>query len=190
MIRRLRSFTNEKYVNALSKMNRFEDIDESIWKRKIILDIGFGSGEITIHRLLNENNIIVACDPFLSGVIKLSNKLKEKNDNLYVYSGIVENIIDLIPDLSVYEVMIIHPDPWPKKRHHKRRIINDIFVKQLYRITNRVIIATDSLEYLEYINEKMSLMFMSEDFVHCWPQSKYSSRYESKYVLWNAKRNY
>lgn len=193
--RTLRSFNITKYQDALSKLNLFELHMHDFWsKHNIVLDIGFGSGEITYHRLCNEPEInILACDPFLSGIICLSNYFAVKHDRLFVYPNVVEHIINLIPDLAIHEVMIIHPDPWPKRKHHKRRLIQDTFVQDLYRITNTVIICTDVEEYFIHIHDCMSKMFVLHQLTHenlyNWPNSKYRNKALCKtyYMIWKRQ---
>lgn len=189
--RKLKSFSQNKYNKALNNINMFLScINSDLWSKKLVLDIGFGSGEVTYHRLQNENDIsIIACEVFLSGIIKLSNLLPN-NERLYIYDNMVEKILPYITNESIYEILILFPDPWHKKRHHKRRMINEQFVYELYRISQKnIIIATDNEDYFNQIRKYMSKYFHFSyigDKIRNWPKTKYAYKAcnRSYYMVW------
>lgn len=189
--RKLKSFSQDKYNKALNNVNMFTScIDNNFWSKKLVLDIGFGSGEVTYHRLQNENDIsIIACDVFLSGIIKLSNLLPQ-NERLYIYDNMIENILSYIPNESIYEILILFPDPWHKKKHHKRRMINERFVCELYRISQKnIIIATDNEDYFYQIRKYMNRYFHFSyigDNIRDWPRTKYACKASNRsyYMVW------
>ena len=125
--------------------------------KKNILDIGSGSGENSLF--LAKNNpkmLIVACDIFRDGNINLCNKLFEsKLNNIKLFTNNVIKLFDhLKPDHYFNEIWILFPDPWPKYRHHKRRLININFFKMVYPFLvnkGKIFIATDSVSYLNSI---------------------------------------
>ena len=85
-----------------------------------------------------------------------------------------ENLKKCIPEKSISKIFIIHPDPWPKRKHHKNRLINDRFIEVLSEILKpdgRLEIATDHSEYAEWI---IKLFAAREDFV-----SEYENGYSS-----------
>ena len=85
-----------------------------------------------------------------------------------------ENLKKCIPEKSISKIYIIHPDPWPKRKHHKNRLINDGFINVLSEILKpdgRLEIATDHSEYAEWI---IKLFAVRKDFV-----SKYEKGYSN-----------
>jgi len=121
-----------------------------------LLDIGSGSGENSIF-LSKKFPIskIIACDNFKDGNLNLCNSIKLNNTkNILIYNGNVLEIFDRIDEKIFDSVWILFPDPWPKKRHYKRRLINDSFIRNLSYIlkkNGKVHIVTDSKSYLRQI---------------------------------------
>jgi tRNA (guanine-N7-)-methyltransferase len=122
-----------------------------------ILDIGSGSGENSIH-LANKNSKakIIACEIFEAGNINLSqNILKNKLNNIAIYEGNILQFLDEINQVEIFnEIWILFPDPWPKTRHNKRRLINMLFLKKIYpflKKSGQLMIASDSKEYIRSV---------------------------------------
>ena len=123
----------------------------------LVVDIGVGTGDSTLHhaRQHPQNNYL-AIEVHRPGIGHLLNEI-EKNqlNNIRIINHDVIPVLDLLlPDSSISQVFIFFPDPWPKKRHHKRRLINpellDILKKKLAR-HGRLHIATDWQDYAEHI---------------------------------------
>lgn len=98
------------------------------------LEIGFGMGETTakIARAHPDVNYL-GVEVFSAGVGALLKRIEEEEiKNIRIIShDVVEVLRDMIPDGSLQRVMIYFPDPWPKARHHKRRLIQPAFVNAL-----------------------------------------------------------
>ena len=90
------------------------------------LEIGFGSGEHLLNQAqLNPDVIFFGCEPYINGVASLLAKIKEKRvNNIFIYPGDVRNLFDVLPSNSIDRVFLLYPDPWPKKRHNRRRFVN------------------------------------------------------------------
>ena len=122
-----------------------------------IIDIGAGYGESTLAiSKTNSSKHIIACEKFIDGI----NKIAEKNflnflNNISIFHGNVHQLLDeYCPHNSISEIWILFPDPWPKKRHFKRRLINtDFFNKiRVFLKKNATIhIASDSKSYISDI---------------------------------------
>lgn len=148
---------NDKLFLEHIKKYKFNiDLDLNT-KNYNILDIGSGNGENAIF--LSKNKIdskIVACDLFEDGNMNLCKKIVDnKIQNISLYSG---NVLELLDNLKINkifnEVWILFPDPWPKTRHHKRRLINQSFFQFIYGFLKKsgyLMIATDSESYLQSI---------------------------------------
>ena len=126
---------------------------------KIILEIGFGNGENTSFLAAkNPNALIVASEVYLSGIGSLLNSIaKNSLNNIKIYDDDVRELILNLPKNMFDEVYIICPDPWPKARHHKRRLIKYDFLKVLAKVLKKdgtVYISTDWENYAESIQEE------------------------------------
>ena len=122
-----------------------------------IIDIGAGYGDSTLAISKNDSaKQVIACEKFIDGI----NKIAEKNllyylNNISVFHGNVHQLLDeYCPYNSISEMWILFPDPWPKKRHFKRRLINVNFFNKIKNFlkTNAIIhIASDSKSYISDI---------------------------------------
>ena len=134
------------------------DINRDIKKKNFnILDIGSGSGENAIHlSSLNPKSNIFTCEIFEDGNINLVNQIIKNNiQNIKLFKGNVLEFLDNINlDFYFNEVWILFPDPWPKPRHHKRRLININFLKIISSYLKKdakIFIASDSASYINSI---------------------------------------
>jgi tRNA (guanine-N7-)-methyltransferase len=130
--------------------------------QQVILEIGFGMGEATalLGRDFPETGFL-AVEVHKPGIGKLMARIEELElSNIRIIEGDAHPIIKtMIPDSSVEGVHLFFPDPWPKKRHHKRRIVNTEFLKLIHpKIKDGGFfhIATDWLPYAEQIEEVLA----------------------------------
>ena len=120
-----------------------------------ILEIGFGNGEALLHSVLRDPaRDHIGIEVHAPGVGRLLNALAASNaDNVRVYRhDAVEVLEQEIADASLDEIRIYFPDPWHKKRHHKRRLVNPVFAALLTRKLApgaRLHLATDWQDYAE-----------------------------------------
>jgi tRNA (guanine-N7-)-methyltransferase len=126
---------------------------------EIIMEIGFGMGEATalIGKAFPEKGFL-AVDVHRPGVGKLFSLIHEHSlKNLRVIQGDAHLILhDMVPDQSLDGIHLFFPDPWPKKRHNKRRIVNAAFLEQIapkLKDGGFIHIATDWVPYAEWIEE-------------------------------------
>jgi tRNA (guanine-N7-)-methyltransferase len=129
---------------------------------EIIMEIGFGMGEATalIGKAFPETGFL-AVDVHRPGVGKLFALIHEHGlKNLRVIQGDAHLILhDMIPDKSLDGIHLFFPDPWPKARHNKRRIVNAAFLGQIapkLKDGGFIHIATDWVPYAEWIEEVFS----------------------------------
>lgn len=95
--------------------------------RALHFEIGFGGGEHLAHRadLLPDHGFI-GCEPFLNGVATaLAHVRDHRLANVRFHMGDALAVLQRVPEGSLSFVYLLHPDPWPKVRHAKRRMIND-----------------------------------------------------------------
>ena len=125
----------------------------------IIMEIGFGMGEATAIIAKNHpNNGYIAVDVHPPGIGKLLARIVENDlTNLKVIEDDVHVVMQhMIPDEALDGIHLYFPDPWPKKKHNKRRIVNEGFLQLIHpKIKNGgfIHIATDWVPYAESIKE-------------------------------------
>ena len=127
--------------------------------QKVVMEIGFGMGEATalIARDFPDTGFF-AVDVHRPGVGKLFSLIKEHQlQNLRVIQGDAHLVMhDMFADVSLDGVHLFFPDPWPKKRHNKRRIVNENFLQQIaskLKPGGYIHIATDWVPYAEWIDD-------------------------------------
>ena len=121
--------------------------------RPLWLEIGFGGGEHLVHQAsLNPDVGFIGCEPFINGVAMLLGKIREAGlDNLRIHPGDARDLFDVLPDRSVAKAFLLYPDPWPKKKHHRRRFVTPEHLEPLARVMApgaELRIATDIPDYV------------------------------------------
>ena len=170
---------NNKNNDAFLKI-KLINIDD---KEYNILDIGSGFGESTI-KIAKENKkkIVICCEKYIDGLNNLfNNAQKELLDNIYIYQGNVHQMLDeYCIKNSISEVWILFPDPWPKKKHFKRRLIDKFFLNKMktyLKYGATINIASDSQSYISQILRTINQV--KTDFL--WVnQSKSEWEYDTK----------
>jgi tRNA (guanine-N7-)-methyltransferase len=132
-----------------------------------ILEIGFGAGEHIIELAeQNPEKTIVGAEPFINGVASLLSRISDKDNrikpeykNIRIWPDDVRKLLASRPALHTYEeIYILHPDPWPKARHEKRRLLSAEFLKTLCSFISkdaRIIIGTDHTDYYNWILDQV-----------------------------------
>jgi tRNA (guanine-N7-)-methyltransferase len=103
---------------------------------EVRLEIGFGGGEHLHHRagLMPETGFI-GVEPFVNGMAKLMSQLEgEPRDNIRVYGDDATRLLDWLPSASLAGIDLLYPDPWPKKRHWKRRFVSKANLDRFARV--------------------------------------------------------
>jgi len=120
--------------------------------RELWLEIGFGGGEHLVAQALAHPDVgIIGCEPFLNGVAKALAAIERKGvGNVRLRSGDARPLIEATPDAALSRVFILYPDPWPKRRHNRRRVVSRQTVAELARAARpgaTVRFATDIDDY-------------------------------------------
>ena len=100
------------------------------------LEIGFGGGEHLAAQARARRDVnFVGCEPFVNGMAKLLAAIDQEGlDNIRVWDDDVTRLLPSLPDACFDRVMILYPDPWPKRRQRKRRLVSDDMLAMLARI--------------------------------------------------------
>ncbi len=90
------------------------------------LEIGFGGGEhLAGQAAMRPDTGFIGCEPFLNGVVGALNHIQDGgHSNIRLHMGDALDVLNRLPDASLERVYLLHPDPWPKARHAKRRFMN------------------------------------------------------------------
>jgi len=194
--RRCRGLGAEKSSLVDNDLAIYKFIPESIpISNKYALEIGFGNGErLAQDAIRNPDTMFIGCEPFMNGVGELLRNIRDSNiENIRIYPDDVRNILPMFPTEFLEKIYILYADPWPKTRHHKRRIIQKEFLELLapkLKQTGKIIIATDHAEYAKYILNEIFLSKLftikathAEDLMNFpadWIKTKYQQKAEEK----------
>lgn len=101
------------------------DLEALFGARDIWLEIGFGGGEHLVHQAATNPDIgLLGCEPYINGVAMLLGKIRESGaQNIRIHPGDARDLFDVLPEASLSRAFLLYPDPWPKKRHHRRRFV-------------------------------------------------------------------
>jgi tRNA (guanine-N7-)-methyltransferase len=125
------------------------------------LEIGFGGGEHMAAQAARHSSVLIlGAEPFQNGVASAVRHIEEQAlDNVRVHDGDVRDLMARLPDGSLARAFILFPDPWPKARHHKRRLIQADTVAELARLIapgGRLRFASDWADYVDWALERIS----------------------------------
>jgi tRNA (guanine-N7-)-methyltransferase len=100
------------------------------------LEIGFGGGEHLVAEALAHPDIgFIGCEPYINGMAKILTQIEAQNiGNIRLVAGDAAELLTWAPAQSLSRIDLIHPDPWPKKRHWKRRFVQDATLAAMARV--------------------------------------------------------
>ncbi|MBN8543204.1 MAG: tRNA (guanosine(46)-N7)-methyltransferase TrmB [Alphaproteobacteria bacterium] len=132
---------------------------ESGYKR-YALEIGFGAGEhLAAQAKHNPDTLYIGCEPYINGVAKLLTEIDQhKLKNIRLHTRDARELLEVLPEAIFDEIFVLFPDPWPKVRHNKRRLINQQTLSMLSRVHKkggRLLVATDHVDYSAWILEHL-----------------------------------
>ncbi|MEM9726644.1 MAG: tRNA (guanine(46)-N(7))-methyltransferase TrmB [Pseudomonadota bacterium] len=123
--------------------------------QEVWLEIGFGGGEHLVHQAAAHREVgFIGCEHYVDGVAKLLSGLDaQKLSNVRVHPHDARDVLDACPDAALGRVFLLYPDPWPKRRHWKRRFVNADSLDALSRVMARgaqLRIASDIPSYISH----------------------------------------
>lgn len=100
------------------------------------LEIGFGGGEHLIHRAQeNPETGFIGVEPFVNSMAKLLSRVEELElKNVRVYDDDATQVLDWMPETSLDRIDLLYPDPWPKRKHWKRRFVSQVNLDRFHRV--------------------------------------------------------
>jgi tRNA (guanine-N7-)-methyltransferase len=164
--RKLSNNKSDLHLNLLPKYTFEQQDPKFITNKDLFLEIGFGFGDFTFELAKNNPDAnILGAETHVNGVVSLLTKLKQHPlNNIKIFQEDVRLLLEDLNDAIFDKIYILFPDPWPKTKHHKRRLINESFLELIskkIKKNGQLIIATDHDSYKEWI---MSQMIKNEYF--------------------------
>lgn len=166
------------------------DLAEMFPGKDVWLEVGFGGGEHMVHQAASNRDVgIIGCEPYINGVAMLLGKIRDAEvDNVKVHPGDARDMMDVLPAQSISKAFLLYPDPWPKKRHHRRRFVTQEHLQPLAEVLKSGAIfrvATDIPDYVRQTLQevpKAGFEWLAEgptDWREPW-EDWISTRYEQK----------
>jgi len=157
----LGSYEISSYLQILQAKKKFS---------KVVLEVGFGNGENTLALAKqNPDTLYIASEVYLAGIGSLLGEIIDGAiQNIFITSGDIRLLIDDIKEPVFDDVIVICPDPWPKFKHHKRRMLTNEFFELIHPTIQdggELFMSTDVEDYAESITEQldMSVGFQRND---------------------------
>ena len=162
------------------------DLQKSWVQEKLALDIGFGAGETTAYLSRAKPNMsIIGAEVYLSGIGSLLSKIR--NENLQNIKILNSDVVAFLENNDAYFfdlVLMFYPDPWPKRKHHKRRLFKDDFLQLLNKKVKKEGIFYFKTDWQHYFDEVMKIELDSktwqvikkkelEDYLIKFPQTSF-----------------
>jgi len=125
--------------------------------KPVWLEIGFGGGEHLVHQATQNPDVgIIGCEPFINGVAMLLGKIRDADArNIRVYPGDARHLFDVVPEGSIDRAFLLYPDPWPKKRHHRRRFVTAEHLEPLARVLKKDAIFRVATDIPDYVRQTL-----------------------------------
>jgi tRNA (guanine-N7-)-methyltransferase len=153
------------------------------------LEIGFGGGEHMAAQAARRPGVLVmGAEPFLNGAASALRHIDEQGlKNVRLRVGDARTLVEALPEGSLDRIFILFPDPWPKARHHKRRLVQAdtaaLFASRL-KPGGRLRFATDWADYADWALERLgAVLTWTAERADDWrtpPADHVTTRYEAK----------
>ena len=171
--------------------------------RETWLEIGFGGGEHLLWQARSAPDVgIIGCEPFLDGVVKVVSAIDDSAGalgNIRLHPDDARPLLRWLPDASIARAFILFPDPWPKARHQKRRLVSETTLRELARVMApgaELRLGTDIADYARWM-----LIAIAREGSFAWtargpsdwrvrPADWPQTRYEAKAVAAGRRCNY
>ena len=169
------------------------DLDQPIEPgfKGVWVELGFGGGEhLAAQAKAHPDLLVLGAEPFVNGVASLVRHVADLGlANVRLHAGDGRDLLTALPDGSVDRVYVMFPDPWPKTRHHKRRLINAETIAELARIMRPGAVVRFATDWADYVGWTLARFAALPHFAWTaeraddWrvpPGDHVTTRYESK----------
>lgn len=164
LLPRLRVPLPEEEGGTVDPKGLFDPAPSAVW-----VEIGFGGGEHLLWQAERHTDVgVIGAEIFQDGIAKLLRRVEDQQleGNVRLHHGDGRTLLDRLPDASVEKIFILFPDPWPKAKHHKRRIVQQDQLDQIARVLvddGELRLATDDPSY-----QRWMLIEMLRHPAFCW----------------------
>ena len=129
---------------------------DAVW-----LEVGFGAGEhLAAQAEAHRSTGFIGAETYVNGIAGLLARAREvRLDNLRLWPADIRLLLPSFPPCSLARVFVLFPDPWPKARHHKRRLVAAPFLDELARVmvpAAELRIATDDEDYAAWVRDQLA----------------------------------
>ncbi|WP_421789493.1 tRNA (guanosine(46)-N7)-methyltransferase TrmB [Hyphobacterium sp.] len=160
-------------------------------KSRYVLEIGFGGGEhLSGQAARNPESGFLGVEPFINGVAKALTQINEAGlTNVRLMEGDARDVMARMPDACLDRIYLLFPDPWPKARHAKRRLVQDDTTAEFARLlrpSGQLRVATDVKSYADHAlfvlrqNDQLAWQAREADDWRQPPADHLTTRYETK----------
>lgn len=173
-----------------------EGAPEQVW-----LEIGFGGGEhLAAQAKANPDIGFIGCEPFINGVAKLLSAIRDNSlKNIRICDDDARPLLDVMEEQSIDRTFVLFSDPWPKKRHHKRRFIVKENLDRLARVMKDGAELRVASDHMGFVSWSLQRLLAHPDFTwkarraNDWrnpPADWIQTRYEEKALARGEKPAY
>lgn len=154
--------------------------------REVWLEIGFGGGEHLAWQAEHDPDVgLIGCEPYENGVVALLGHVRDRGlANIRIWNDDARLLLERLAPASIARAFVLFPDPWPKARHHKRRLIQAPFLDALARVLTpgaEFRLASDHADYVAWMLERVpvhpafALTARFDARPADWPETRYEA---------------
>jgi tRNA (guanine-N7-)-methyltransferase len=138
----------------------YDPREQAPWARDVWLEAGFGAGEhLAVQAARHPDRLFLGAEPFVNGIAACLAHIDAAGlSNVRLLHGDVRVLMARLPGASIERLYVLFPDPWPKARHKKRRLIEPGFIAEAARLMRpgaRLVFATDWADYADWTLERL-----------------------------------
>ena len=161
---RIRKSKADLLISLLPKLELKLPLEEAFLatlvdsKKPLFVEIGYGSGDHLIAQMkMHPEAVFLGCEPFLGGIANFLKKFQENEipfSSIKLFTKDGQSLLKALPDESIDALFLLFPDPWPKKRHHRRRFFQRETLQEIKRCLKeggRFIFSSDWSEYFDEV---------------------------------------
>lgn len=168
---------------------------------RLHLEIGFGGGEHLAHQAIqNPTTGYIGVEPFINGMAKMLGAIQDSTlTNVRLYDDDATQLLDWLPDNCLDQIDLLYPDPWPKRRHWKRRFVSTKNLTRFSRVLKPDRIFRFASDIDTYVNWTLQKVAAQGDFQWAAQASRdwnepwkgwFRTRYENKAIREGRTPNY
>ncbi|KQS65305.1 tRNA (guanine-N7)-methyltransferase [Rhizobium sp. Leaf371] len=154
---------------------------------RVRLEIGFGGGEHLIHRAVEQPGTgFIGVEPFVNSMAKLVGRIDEVGArSIRLHDDDATQVLDWLPPASIDQIDLLYPDPWPKRKHWKRRFVSSVNLDRFARVLKPGGLFCFASDIDSYVN--WTLLHCRDHAAFDWP-ARNASDWLTPYETWPSTR--